>query len=171
MTDLEILVNEKIKSYKQKDYFDDEAKERIINSLEKFLEENKNTFDEDLNEIERLNEDIKYYLIEKRKLENKYNRFIDLSELQRMKFKRENKTLYRLDEVVSLINNTFIYNNLTDNDVRKLFHLLQELSLLRDEFKEDITKENEINKKLDVIEQMINVLRKEEKVWVLNSMQ
>ena len=112
MTDLEILVNEKIKSYKQKDYFDDEAKERIINSLEKFLEENKNTFDEDLNEIERLNEDIKYYLIEKRKLENKYNRFIDLSELQRMKFKRENKTLYRLDEVVSLINNTFIYNNL-----------------------------------------------------------
>lgn len=164
MTDLEILVNEKIKSYKQKDYFDDEAKERIINSLEKFLEENKNTFDEDLNEIERLNEDIKYYLIEKRKLENKYNRFIDLSELQRMKFKRENKTLYRLDEVVSLINNTFIYNNLTDNDVRKLFHLLQELSLLRDEFKEDITKENEINKKLDVIEQMINVLRKEEKV-------
>lgn len=171
MTDLEILVNEKIKSYKQKDYFDDEAKERIINSLEKFLEENKNTFDEDLNEIERLNEDIKYYLIEKRKLENKYNRFIDLSELQRMKFKRENKTLYRLDEVVSLINNTFIYNNLTDNDVRKLFHLLQELSLLRDEFKEDITKENEINRKLDVIEQMINVLRKEEKVWVLNSMQ
>lgn len=171
MTDLEILVNEKIKSYKQKDYFDDEAKERIINSLEKFLEENKNTFDEDLNEIERLNEDIKYYLIEKRKLENKYNRFIDLSELQRMKFKRENKTLYRLDEVVSLINNTFMYNNLTDNDVRKLFHLLQELSLLRDEFKEDITKENEINKKLDVIEQMINVLRKEEKVWVLNSMQ
>ena len=166
MTDLEILVNEKIKSYKQKDYFDDEAKERIINSLEKFLEENKNTFDEDLNEIERLNEDIKYYLIEKRKLENKYNRFIDLSELQRMKFKRENKTLYRLDEVVSLINNTFIYNNLTDNDVRKLFHLLQELSLLRDEFKEDITKENEINKKLDVIEQMINLLRKEEKVWV-----
>lgn len=164
MTDLEILVNEKIKSYKQKDYFDDEAKERIINSLEKFLEENKNTFDEDLNEIERLNEDIKYYLIEKRKLENKYNRFIDLSELQRMKFKRENKTLYRLDEVVSLINNTFIYNNLTDNDVRKLFHLLQELSLLRDEFKEDITKENEINKKLDVIEQMINLLRKEEKV-------
>ena len=164
MTDLEILVNEKIKSYKQKDYFDDEAKERIINSLEKFLEENKNTFDEDLNEIERLNEDIKYYLIEKRKLENKYNRFIDLSELQRMKFKRENKTLYRLDEVVSLINNTFIYNNLTDNDVRKLFHLLQELSLLRDEFKEDITKENEINRKLDVIEQMINVLRKEEKV-------
>lgn len=164
MTDLEILVNEKIKSYKQKDYFDDEAKERIINSLEKFLEENKNTFDEDLNEIERLNEDIKYYLIEKRKLENKYNRFINLSELQRMKFKRENKTLYRLDEVVSLINNTFIYNNLTDNDVRKLFHLLQELSLLRDEFKEDITKENEINKKLDVIEQMINLLRKEEKV-------
>ena len=164
MTDLEILVNEKIKSYKQKDYFDDEAKERIINSLEKFLEENKNTFDEDLNEIERLNEDIKYYLIEKRKLENKYNRFIDLSELQRMKFKRENKTLYRLDEVVSLINNTFIYNNLTDNDVRKLFHLLQELSLLRDEFKEDITKENEINRKLDVIEQMINLLRKEEKV-------
>ena len=164
MTDLEILVNEKIKSYKQKDYFDDEAKERIINSLEKFLEENKNTFDEDLNEIERLNEDIKYYFIEKRKLENKYNRFIDLSELQRMKFKRENKTLYRLDEVVSLINNTFIYNNLTDNDVRKLFHLLQELSLLRDEFKEDITKENEINKKLDVIEQMINLLRKEEKV-------
>ena len=81
-----------------------------------------------------------------------------------MKFKRENKTLYRLDEVVSLINNTFIYNNLTDNDVRKLFHLLQELSLLRDEFKEDITKENEINRKLDVIEQMINLLRKEEKV-------
>lgn len=164
MTDLEVLVNEKIESYKKKEYFDDEAKERIINSLEKFLEENKNTFDEDLNEIERLNEDIKYYLIEKRKLENKYNRFIDLSELQRMKFKRENKTLYRLDEVVSLINNTFIYNNLTDNDVRKLFHLLQELSLLRDEFKEDITKENEINKKLDVIEQMINLLRKEEKV-------
>ena len=166
MTDLEILINEKIESYKKKDYFDDEAKERIINSLEKFLEENKNTFDEDLNEIERLNEDIKYYLIEKRRLENKYNRFINLSELQRMKFKRENKTLYRLDEVVSLINNTFIYNNLTDNDVRKLFHLLQELSLLRDEFKEDITKENEINKKLDVIEQMINLLRKEEKVWV-----
>lgn len=164
MTDLEILINEKIESYKKKDYFDDEAKERIINSLEKFLEENKNTFDEDLNEIERLNEDIKYYLIEKRRLENKYNRFINLSELQRMKFKRENKTLYRLDEVVSLINNTFIYNNLTDNDVRKLFHLLQELSLLRDEFKEDITKENEINKKLDVIEQMINLLRKEEKV-------
>ena len=166
MTDLEILINKKIESYKKKDYFDDEAKERIINSLEKFLEENKNTFDEDLNEIERLNEDIKYYLIEKRRLENKYNRFINLSELQRMKFKRENKTLYRLDEVVSLINNTFIYNNLTDNDVRKLFHLLQELSLLRDEFKEDITKENEINKKLDVIEQMINLLRKEEKVWV-----
>lgn len=164
MTDLEVLVNEKIESYKKKDYFDDEAKERIINSLEKFLEENKNTFDEDLNEIERLNEDIKYYLIEKRRLENKYNRFINLSELQRMKFKRENKTLYRLDEVVSLINNTFIYNNLTDNDVRKLFHLLQELSLLRDEFKEDITKENEINKKLEVIEQMINLLRKEEKV-------
>lgn len=164
MTDLEVLVNEKIESYKKKEYFDDEAKERIINSLEKFLEENKNTFDEDLNEIERLNEDIKYYLIEKRKLENKYNRFIDLSELQRMKFKRENKTLYRIDEVISLVNNTFIYNNLTDNDVRKLFHLLQELSLLRDEFKEDITKENEINKKLDVIEQMINLLRKEEKV-------
>lgn len=164
MTDLEILINEKIESYKQKDYFDDEAKERIINSLNKFKEDNKYTFDEDLNEIERLNEDIKYYLIEKRRLENKYNRFINLSELQRMKFKRENKTLYRLDEVVSLINNTFIYNNLTDNDVRKLFHLLQELSLLRDEFKEDITKENEINKKLDVIEQMINLLRKEEKV-------
>lgn len=164
MTDLEILINEKIKSYKKKEYFDDEQKERIINSLEKFLEENKNTFDEDLNEIERLNEDIKYYLIEKRRLENKYNRFINLSELQRMKFKRENKTLYRLDEVVSLINNTFIYNNLTDNDVRKLFHLLQELSLLRDEFKENITKENEINRKLDVIEQMINLLRKEEKV-------
>lgn len=164
MTDLEILINEKIESYKQKDYFDEEAKERIINSLNKFKEDNKYTFDEDLNEIERLNEDIKYYLIEKRRLENKYNRFINLSELQRMKFKRENKTLYRLDEVVSLINNTFIYNNLTDNDVRKLFHLLQELSLLRDEFKEDITKENEINKKLDVIEQMINVLRKEEKV-------
>lgn len=164
MTDLEILINEKIESYKQKDYFDEEAKERIINSLNKFKEDNKYTFDEDLNEIERLNEDIKYYLIEKRRLENKYNRFINLSELQRMKFKRENKTLYRLDEVVSLINNTFIYNNLTDNDVRKLFHLLQELSLLRDEFKEDITKENEINRKLDVIEQMINLLRKEEKV-------
>lgn len=164
MTDLEILINEKIESYKQKDYFDDEAKERIINSLNKFKEDNKYTFDEDLNEIERLNEDIKYYLIEKRRLENKYNRFINLSELQRMKFKRENKTLYRLDEVVSLINNTFIYNNLTDNDVRKLFHLLQELSLLRDEFKENITKENEINRKLDVIEQMINLLRKEEKV-------
>lgn len=164
MTDLEVLINEKIESYKQKDYFDDEAKERIINSLNKFKEDNKYTFDEDLNEIERLNEDIKYYLIEKRRLENKYNRFINLSELQRMKFKRENKTLYRLDEVVSLINNTFIYNNLTDNDVRKLFHLLQELSLLRDEFKEDITKENEINRKLDVIEQMINLLRKEEKV-------
>ena len=164
MTDLEILINEKIESYKQKDYFDEEAKERIINSLNKFKEDNKYTFDEDLNEIERLNEDIKYYLIEKRRLENKYNRFINLSELQRMKFKRENKTLYRLDEVVSLINNTFIYNNVTDNDVRKLFHLLQELSLLRDEFKEDISKENEINRKLDVIEQMINLLRKEEKV-------
>lgn len=164
MTDLEILINEKIESYKQKDYFDEEQKERIINSLNKFKEDNKYTFDEDLNEIERLNEDIKYYLIEKRRLENKYNRFINLSELQRMKFKRENKTLYRLDEVVNLINNTFIYNNLTDNDVRKLFHLLQELSLLRDEFKENITKENEINRKLDVIEQMINLLRKEEKV-------
>lgn len=164
MTDLEILINEKIESYKKKDYFDDESKERIINSLKTFLKENNNTFDEDLNEIERLNEDIECFLKEKRRLENKYNRFIILDELKRMKFKRENKTLYRIDEVISLVNNTFIYNNLTDNDVRKLFYFLTELSLLKDKFKEDMTKENEINKKLDVIEQMINVLRKEEKV-------
>lgn len=97
MNDLEILVNRKINEYQKITYFPIKEKEIIIRSLKKFLEENKFTFDRDLEEIKRLDEDIENFKQEKRRLKSKYEKYIDINELRQMKLKRDNRILNKID--------------------------------------------------------------------------
>lgn len=97
MNDLEILVNRKINMYKNSNYFSSEQKETIIKYLDKFYEENKFTFDKDLEEIKRLDEDIENFKQEKRRLESKYEKYIDINELRQMKLKKDNEIINKID--------------------------------------------------------------------------
>ncbi len=87
---LEILVNRKIQEYQDTEYLSNEEKEKIVDSLTEFLEENKLTYEQDLEEINRLKEDIENFEKEKRRLEYKYEIYIDITELCQMKQKRDN---------------------------------------------------------------------------------
>ena len=87
---LEILVNRKIQEYQDTEYLSNEEKEKIVVSLTEFLEENKLTYEQDLEEINRLKEDIENFEKEKRRLEYKYEIYIDITELCQMKQKRDN---------------------------------------------------------------------------------
>ena len=86
---LEILVNRKIQEYQDTEYLSNEEKEKIVDSLTEFLEENKLTYEQDLEEINRLKEDIENFEKEKRRLEYKYEIYIDITELCQMKQKRD----------------------------------------------------------------------------------
>ena len=87
---LEILVNRKIQEYQDTEYLSNEEKEKIVDSLTEFLEENKLTYEQDLEEINRLKEDIENFEKEKRRLEYKYEIYIDITELCQMKQKIDN---------------------------------------------------------------------------------
>lgn len=94
MNDLEVLVNRKIEKYKKAQYFNSEQKEKVIKKLNDFLEQNRYSFDSDLEEILRLEDDIIKFKEYKNKLESKYEKFISLKELKLMKLKRDDKIAY-----------------------------------------------------------------------------
>lgn len=162
MNDLEVLVNEKINKYKQVTYFSPEQKEKVINKLQQFLDENKFTFDNDLDEIQRLNEDIQSFTKYKRMLENKYTKYIDLDELYKMKLKRDDKIAFDIFDTFNKLQACFFSIKMTDKLYKEYEKLMIDLYNLKERYQDRKKNSQEVKKELILINKRISKLEEKQ---------